>query len=792
MSENFTVLHLRASNFVGGPENQILRYAECERSGPISTLIGTFVGRGEGTEFLEAAKGRGLETLALPAGPLGDLRAVWALTRFLGERGVALLSTHGYRADIIGTLAGRLSGVPVVPFLRGWTREDAKVRFYEALGRAFLPLASRVVCLSNRQAERLAGRRFLGAKIRVVVNAVETSWVDGRDRALARQELCRRYGLREDSALVVTAGRLSPEKGTLHFVRAAPKVRKLFTAARFIVFGDGPLRAELEGVARTACPNGEILFAGHVEDFRRLLPGADVLVNASLSEEMPNAVLEAMAAGVPVIATDVGGVAEIAGNHSLILIPTSNPAAIADAVSVLLSDSASAKEQGRAGQQRVREAFSTDRQRAALHALYEELIPGLAGSPKALSPVEGWERLRVPGGSQEKDERETVSALRNTRQLPFISVVVPVRNEEAHLGVVLEDLLRQDYPRHRYEILVVDGGSTDRTAAVIDRHALRSPERVRALPNSHRWSSAGRNVGVRGSRGEIVVFVDGHCRIPSRTLLADTARLFEETGADALARPQPLTMSGNTPFQEVVAHVRATALGHGQGSTIYASDREGFVNPTSSGASYRRSVFGRVGTYDESFDACEDVEFNFRVWKGGLRSFFSPELAVYYQPRASLRKLFAQLVRYGRGRFALVRKHRDALSFSQLVPAGFVAWLVAGGLGAIQSFILREALLATVVIYMALVLGFSAVLAIRHGWRHFFVAPCVFVTIHVALGTGAWLEFGSGFLKMFRGSKPSHPRAPDQTEAGPIPLSATPDASSRLEESPVRVTRDGS
>ena len=129
MSENFTVLHLRASNFVGGPENQILRYAECERSGPISTLIGTFVGLGEGTEFLEAAKRRGLETLALPAGPLGDLRAVWALTRFLGERGVALLSTHGYRADIIGTLAGRLSGVPVVPFLRGWTREDAKVRF---------------------------------------------------------------------------------------------------------------------------------------------------------------------------------------------------------------------------------------------------------------------------------------------------------------------------------------------------------------------------------------------------------------------------------------------------------------------------------------------------------------------------------------------------------------------------------------------------------------------------------------------------------------------------------------
>jgi succinoglycan biosynthesis protein ExoA len=791
VSETFTVLHLRASNFVGGPENQILLYAECERSGPISTLIGTFVGRQEGAEFLETSKRHGLETLRLPTGWMGHVRAISSLLDLLSERRVSLVCTHGYLADLLGTLAGRLRGVPVAWFLHGWTGENWKVRIYEALDRAFLPLASRIVCLSNLQAGRLAGRRSQGAKVRVVVNAVETTSVDGGDRALARQDLCRRYGLAENSALVVAAGRLSPEKGTENFVRAAPRVRERFPAARFIVFGDGPLRTELEGVARAACPNGEVLFAGHVKDFRRLLPGADVLVNASLSEEMPNVVLEAMAAGVPVVATNVGGVAEIAGNpgpepgrrDGLILIPPSNPAAIADAVSDLLSDSACAKEQGHAGQQRVREAFSPDRQCAALRALYEELIPGLAGS---------WERLQVPSGSHEKDKEETVSALRDTKPLPFISVVVPVRNEEAHLGFVLEDLLRQEYPRHRYEILVVDGGSTDRTAAVRERYALGSPERLRALPSLHRWSSAGRNVGVRASRGEIVVFVDGHCRIPSRTLLADTARLFEETGADALARPQPLTMSGNTPFQEVVAHVRATALGHGRDSTIYAADREGFVNPTSSGASYRRSVFGRVGMYDESFDACEDVEFNFRVWKGGLRSFFSPALAVYYQPRASFGGLFAQLVRYGRGRFALIRKHRDALSFSQLVPAGLVAWLVAGGLGAIQSFILREALLATVVIYTALVLGFSAVLAVRHGWRHFFVAPCVFVTIHVALGTGAWLEFGRGFLKMFRGRMSSDPRAPDQTEAGLIPSSATPDASSRLEESPVRVTRDGS
>jgi glycosyltransferase involved in cell wall biosynthesis len=322
----------------------------------------------------------------------------------------------------------------------------------------------------------------------------------------------------------------------------------------------------------------------------------------------------------------------------------------------------------------------------------------------------------------------------------LVSVVIPVRNEAENLGALLEDLLSQDYPSDRYEILVADGESTDQTREVVERFARRARVRILCLPNPRRLSSAGRNVGVRASRGDFILFIDGHCRLPGPAFLRHTVRLFEETGADCLCRPQPLTAAGNTWFQDVVAHARATLIGHGRDSTIYATDQEGYVNPTSAGAAYRRSVFERVGMYDETFDACEDVDFNYRVFKAGLRSYLSSRAAVFYRPRSSLGALFKQLVRYGRGRVRFVGKHPDALTISQLVPAAFVAWLFLGAVGSLVSTVVAKVYLASLAIYGAVVLCYSFGLGLRYGVRELVVAPLVYVVVHTGLGAGFWAE----------------------------------------------------
>ncbi len=738
MSQAFHVLHVRASNFVGGPEHQVLRYAEFDLRGPVQVTLASFFGGEEGKELLASADRMGISTLALPAGILGAFKSVSTLVRFIRERHVSLVCTHGYRADILGIWAARKCGVPVACFLRGWTKENWKVRTYEALDCAFLPRASRIVALSETQAERLRSNKAFADKVRVVVNAIEIQNVTEGDRRESRSELRRQLGLREDAPIVAAAGRLSPEKGATFFIRAIPLIREQLPGARFVLFGDGPLRSDLEGQAKKLGLSREIRFAGFVPDFPRLLPGVDILVNASLSEQMPNIVLEAMAVGVPVVATAVGGVPEICGDGALVLVSPGDPSAIAHAVMGLLSNPTRGTAVGLAGRRRVSEAYSPARQRAQLHALYEDLIPNLKGIDH-----------REHGASESVSRSPTPVPSLVKASAPFISIVIPVRNEAAHLGTVLEALLAQDYPPERFEILVVDGSSTDGTMALAKRYARAEAPRVALLANPRRLSSAGRNVGVRASRGEIIVFIDGHCRIASPKLLAETAHTLDRTNADCLCRPQPLTLSGNTFLQDVIAHARATALGHGRDSTIYDGGREGFVNPTSSGATYRRSVFDRVGMFDESFDACEDVELNYRVFKGGFRAYSSPALAVYYHPRASLRGLFKQLVRYGRGRFRFIRKHPDAVTISQFVPPGFLAWVVVSGLAAFSSIIVRQALVATMAIYAAVVLGFSAVLGMRHGWRHFIVAPAVYPTIHFGLGAGFWAELGGTILRTF-------------------------------------------
>jgi glycosyltransferase involved in cell wall biosynthesis len=352
----------------------------------------------------------------------------------------------------------------------------------------------------------------------------------------------------------------------------------------------------------------------------------------------------------------------------------------------------------------------------------------------------------------------------------MISVVIPVRNEEANLAALFEDLLREKYPPDRYEILVADGNSTDRTREIVERYAREPMPRVVWLPNPRQLSSAGRNVGVEASRGELILFIDGHCRISSPTLFLDTARIMQATGADCLCRPQPLTCPGNTWFQDVVARARATLIGHGRDSTIYATGQDGFVDPTSSGATYHRSVFNRVGMYDERFDACEDVDFNYRVFMAGLSSYLSSRCAVSYRPRSSLGGLFKQLVRYGRGRVRFVRKHPDAFSISQLVPAAFVAWLAGGGLASCISTLAAKVFFATLVPYAGLVLAFSGWLGLWHGWRDFFVAPAVYLTVHVGLGMGFWAEAGRSVLDWLRATpKRSSARPVSGTAARRIP-----------------------
>ncbi|HZC44454.1 MAG TPA: glycosyltransferase [Acidobacteriaceae bacterium] len=329
-------------------------------------------------------------------------------------------------------------------------------------------------------------------------------------------------------------------------------------------------------------------------------------------------------------------------------------------------------------------------------------------------------------------------------ELPKISVILPVRNEVRSLGQLLEQLLQQNYPAEKLEILVADGRSTDGTPALVEQKASQATVAMRVIDNPGIRSGAGRNAGVAAATGDIILFIDGHCEIPSKDLLRDTAKLLEETGADCLCRPQPLIAFAPRGVGRIIADARASALGHGRDSLIYDMHHSGFVHPASSGATYRRAVFERVGMYDESFDACEDVEFNTRVAAAGYKAYTDPRLSVYYEPRKSFRGLFRQMMRYGVGRVRLARRHPESASMSQWAPAILLAGFAIAIISGVAAIASGNWILGVPAFPAAMFLLITIAASLHLGWRngltHALLGPVAYACIYLGLGTGMWTE----------------------------------------------------
>jgi succinoglycan biosynthesis protein ExoA len=350
------------------------------------------------------------------------------------------------------------------------------------------------------------------------------------------------------------------------------------------------------------------------------------------------------------------------------------------------------------------------------------------------------------------------------QEVPFVSVIVPVRNEARFIKRTLLQLLGQHYDVERFEVIVSDGESTDATADIVRALQADHPN-LRLLRNPRRWSSAGRNLAVRAARGEILVVVDGHTDLESLDYLNHLVEAFTRSGADCIGRPQPLDVAGASPLQRAVAAARSSWLGHHPASWIYSSGEQ-FTQPQSVAVAYRRKVFDTVGLFDESFDACEDVEFNHRVDRAGLRCFFTPRVRARYYPRSTLSGLFRQMCRYGRGRVRLLCKHPETLSLPCLVPAAFLLGLVVGPVAGCFLPGLLAAYVAALALYLLAVSSVSLAIAWKSGDARLVPwLPVVFPTIHLGAGAGVLLEAVQK-LGLRRVGRPGYPFTAEERSGG--------------------------
>ncbi len=315
-----------------------------------------------------------------------------------------------------------------------------------------------------------------------------------------------------------------------------------------------------------------------------------------------------------------------------------------------------------------------------------------------------------------------------------LCIVIPVRNEGKHLGQTLDQVYLQDFPMDTLEVVVVDGGSEDDTRQVAESYKNRFGS-LKVLDNPRRFASAGKNIGIKNSSAPYLLFLNGHTYIPSKNFLSDIIGVFESSEADCLCRPRPLTPPDINEFERAVAVCRGSFLGHDPGSVAY-SDFEGFADPTSSGAVYRREVFERVGLFDEEFDICNDVDFNHRVKVQGLKSFISPKLKVFLYPRSTIQLLWRHMNRIGMGRYKFASKHNIFSPLQWFAAVGIIGLCLLLLLSLI-SRPLFEVFRTILAFYLLIVIGYSLILYLREKRLGCLLyGPVIFPAIHFGIGLG--------------------------------------------------------
>lgn len=327
-------------------------------------------------EFVRAAEAARVKLEFISERFRFDPRVLEQLRKLVQREGPDIIQTHNVKSHFLVWWSGLWRKYPWIAFHHGYTTTDLKMCVYNQLDRWSLPTADRVVTVSYSSARELARIGVRASRLRVVHNATNPDPVEC-DPAAAFA-LRRSLGISHEHCLVLAAGRLSREKGHSDLVTAFRYLaqQQPATPICLVLAGDGPERHRIEAMTKSLGGNHRVLFPGHVSDLRAYYAMADLMVLPSHSEGSPNVLLEAMAAGLPIVATSVGGVPEIVCHgQSAILVEPRKPRALAQGISLLLSDRSLAKQLGTNARRAVRAYHSPLARTRALIQIYNELVP---------------------------------------------------------------------------------------------------------------------------------------------------------------------------------------------------------------------------------------------------------------------------------------------------------------------------------------------------------------------------------------------------------------------------------
>jgi len=318
----------------------------------------------------------------------------------------------------------------------------------------------------------------------------------------------------------------------------------------------------------------------------------------------------------------------------------------------------------------------------------------------------------------------------------LVSIVIPCRNEFEFIDKCLDSILANDYPHDQWEIVVVDGMSTDGTRDVVAKYITRFPF-IRLIDNPKKTIPAALNIGLANSRGEYIIRMDAHS-IYDRSYVSKCIKSMTEYGADNMGGIWRILPRKNTVMGRAIARVLSSPLGAGDAHYKTVRDTVPKEVDTVPFGCYRRTVLEAIGGWDERMVRSEDVDVNRRIAKGGGKILLVPTIVAYYYARSN----YWQFVRHNFlngiwityplkfGKFPFAPRH--------CVPLVFVGTLIVLTCLSLLVPFFRVLLATLVMLYLMLITWFSLSISKKEGdWRYAVTLPIAFVGLHIPYGLGS-------------------------------------------------------
>ncbi|HVE14422.1 MAG TPA: glycosyltransferase family 2 protein [Elusimicrobiota bacterium] len=323
---------------------------------------------------------------------------------------------------------------------------------------------------------------------------------------------------------------------------------------------------------------------------------------------------------------------------------------------------------------------------------------------------------------------------------PFVSVVVPCRNEARRIAACLDSLLANDYPKELMEILVADGMSEDSTRDIVRTFAARHPF-LRLLDNPKKIAPTALNIAIREARGDVILRMDAHAQCPPN-YISTLVEWLEKSGADNVGCSWVTLPGADTAMAGAIAAGLAHPFGVGNARYRLGNREPEWVDTVPFGC-YRRSTLERIGLFDEELVRDQDDELNHRLLRRGGKILLVPGISLSYYARDTLAKLWLMCYGYGYYKPLAARKAGRVATVRQLAPAAFLLGLLGAGFAAPWSAAARALFALIASAYAALDLAFTIQIAVRERSPSRGLCSLVFPVLHFSYGFGYLIGLGA-------------------------------------------------